>query len=146
MKNYHRLAFLVSFLLFSLVGCGSNVTTVGTVTFPDGTPLTEGQILFQNDQHEFLSLIGANGTYSMWGVRQGDGVPPGTYSVFFRFPNYVYLDEIPIDPKFVGAESSGLTAEVVRGRRNRFDFTVTENLLEPGSMPRFTPSTPPRER
>lgn len=136
MKNYRSLSFLVPLLLFSLTGCSGNVTTVGTVKFADGTPLSEGQIFFQNDKHDFVSLIKPDGTYSIWGVREGDGIPPGTYNVFLKF-SYQYLDEIPVDQKFVSAETSGFTAEVAAGKKNRFDFTVEANPLPKGSIKRF---------
>jgi hypothetical protein len=143
MKNYRSLSLLVSFSLLLLVGCSGNVTTVGTIKFADGTPLSEGQILFQSAQHEFISVIRADGTYSMWGVREGDGLPPGTYNVFLRF-FAEYLDEIPVDPKFVEPSTSGWTAEVEAGKRNRFDFVVEENPLPAGSIRRFqVPTAPP---
>ena len=145
MRHHHTMGFLMSLLLLSLVGCSGNVTTVGTITFADGTPLSEGQIFFQDDKHEFMSLVKPDGTYSIWGVREGDGLPPGTYNVYLRFA-YEYLDEIPVDPKFVDANTSGFTAEVVAGKRNRFDFVVEENPTPAGSIRRFQAPTAPAGR
>ena len=142
MRNYRSVSFLIPLLLFSLVGCSGNVTTVGTVKFADGVPLSEGQIIFQNAQHEFLSLIKSDGTYSIWGVREGDGLPPGTYNVFLRF-GYQYLDDLPVDPKFVETGTSGFTAEVVAGKKNHFDFVVEKNPLVKGSQRRFQAPTAP---
>jgi len=146
MKNYRSLSFLVSLLLFSLVGCSGNVTTIGTVKFTDGTPLSEGQIIYQNDLHEFLSVIKPDGTYSIWGVREGDGIPPGTYSVFLRFPAYEFINQIPVAPKFASADSSGFIAEVVPGKRNRFDFEVEPNLSRADTTRRTEPPTSPQGR
>ena len=133
MKNYHCLNFLLPLLLILLVGCGSNVTTTGTITFPDGTPLTEGMIIFQDDLNEFNSNIRRDGTYSMWGIREGDGIPPGAYSVSFRFPNYMFAESAPVSAKFLDPDASGLAAEVSAGKRNVFNFTVEPNPIPPAS-------------
>ena len=63
------------------VGCGDPKVT-GKVTFPDGTPLTRGQVMFQKDGFVASADIRSDGTYSAGKNKDGDGIPPGKYEVF----------------------------------------------------------------
>lgn len=124
-------------LLTALVtGCtGSNCTVTGKVTFPDGSPLTEGEVIFESPTMMVRGAIKKDGTYAM---KSGDlkGIPKGTYQVVFggfQFDKIIPSEvegkpptitplEIPIDRKYLSTAKSGLTCEV-KGR-TKFDITV----------------------
>jgi hypothetical protein len=63
------------------IGCGDPKVT-GKVTFPDGTPLTRGQVMFQKEGFVASGDIQRDGSYSAGKNKDGDGIPPGTYEVF----------------------------------------------------------------
>ena len=68
-------------VLVFVAGCGDPKVT-GKVTFPDGTPLTTGQVMFQKEGFIGSGSIKKDGTYSAGKQKDGDGLPPGTYQVF----------------------------------------------------------------
>jgi len=124
-------------VLLSASGCGSgNVKGGGTVSFPDGTPVQSGTVVFANDLHQFTGTIQANGTFRLGGLRPGDGLPPGTYRVAVI---EVYENEVAIlDDRFESFERSSISFDVVRGNNEPFAITV-----ERSSVSRAPP--PPRE-
>ena len=134
--------FLPLFAMIFMAGCGDPKVT-GKVTFPDGSPLTKGQVMFQKPGFVGSGDIRQDGTYSAGKLKDGDGLPPGTYQVFitgasgyneaemaeiraeavgrdpvFRTPRPVNL----ISTKFMSPNSSGLTVEV-KGK-TKFDIEV----------------------
>jgi hypothetical protein len=81
-------------LIVALSGCSGEYPTypiTGTVRFPDGSPLTVGQIYFETRDERYgmgisaMGRIDENGNFSV-GVYQRDegGAPPGNYVVYFR--------------------------------------------------------------
>ena len=131
--NYH-LAFAM--LLALAVGCGKNPTVSGKVTFPDGTPFTEGKVVFETETFYASGPIQSDGTYVMGSSNPGDGVPRGTYQVSIQDvvkPNLVFRPgsfaptavtpaSSPIDPRFFSGNTSGLSCEV-KGRTT-YNITV----------------------
>lgn len=128
---------LILFLLFCFVlGCGSNVTITGKVSFPDGSPLDRGEVRFQNDHFVAAGKIGSDGGYRLGSLKKDDGIPVGVYQVSiagaaetFVPPPGKGLEDTPapkflIDMKFADPKSSGLICEV-KGKQ-RFDITVTK--------------------
>ena len=75
--HYHFAFFLL--LLFA-IGCGGNVTVTGKVTFPDGSPLDHGEVIFETETSVSRGPINSDGTYSMF-TGENMGVPKGTYKV-----------------------------------------------------------------
>ena len=65
-----------------IAGCGSgNVTVTGTVTYSDtGEPVKSGTVMFSNEKTQGRGTI-KDGTYSVGLMEDGEGVPPGTYTV-----------------------------------------------------------------
>ena len=143
MKKYLTI-FLPLLVIIFIAGCGDPKVT-GKVTFPDGTPLTKGQVMFQKEGFIASGDLQKDGTYSAGKNKDGDGLPPGTYKVFisgastydaaelaeiqeqiassggapvFRTPRPVNL----ISTKYESPGSSDLTVEV-KGR-TKYDFTV----------------------
>lgn len=119
-------ALFLVFCVFFLSGFGrdgNNVQVTGKVSFEDGSPLSEGRIIFQDEQFEYFSDLNPDGVFSLWTVRAGDGIPPGNYRVYFRFGN-IPDEELPVRPVFASPRDSELAARVESGKRNRFEFIV----------------------
>ena len=129
---------IICVLILTLsAGCGKNCSVSGRVTFPDGTPLTVGEVAFETDTFYGKGRIDSNGYFKMGSSNPGDGVPRGNYRVSVqdvygptevfksgpdRPPTLVYPKEWPIDKKFTSPGTSGLTCEV-KGR-TKYDITV----------------------
>jgi hypothetical protein len=140
---------LMSLSLLAVCGCGSgggNKTykVTGKVTFSDGSPLTEGIVVFSGDAMEAKGGINADGTYSLTSYKPGDGAPAGFYKVYLGGNIYKpaatpappvdptieqYLEStttsgssVYIDEKFRDVSTSGLTCEV-KGKTT-FNITV----------------------
>lgn len=139
--NYF-LKLLTPLLMIALMsGCGDPKVT-GKVTFPDGTPLTKGQVMFQSDGFIGSGDIRENGTYSAGKLKDGDGLPLGTYQVFIggattlgelkNAPQEANIGSIQkvemaksinlVDYKYMSPSTSGLTVKVEG--KTKFDFTV----------------------
>lgn len=80
-KRFFFLALFGAFLGLC-VGCNGNVHISGKVTYPDGTPLSIGQIIFTDDFYMGRSDINKDGEYSLHTFRRNDGVKPGIYKVY----------------------------------------------------------------
>jgi hypothetical protein len=120
----------------SIAGCGGSrgrVPVTGTVLF-DGKPLESGTIRFGGDQG--AAGVGQidNGSFSLSETGSQKGVLPGKYDVFIASwveergsvrtdgsfsPGITRIPLLYLDP-----EKSGLKAEVVKGKANRFTFEV----------------------
>jgi hypothetical protein len=138
MKKYIFIVFSLFFLTVTQ-GCGSNCTVIGKVTFPDGTPLDKGTVLFENEKRVAQGHLKQDGTYSLISGEK-KGIPTGTYQVSIggltqptvtatpsadgKGPSKVKVTPSvsPIDKKFHAAATSGLTCEV-KGR-TKYDIKV----------------------
>ena len=132
--SFYHLIFTL--ILTFTVGCGKNCSVSGKVTFPDGTPLTKGHVLFETDVFQAKGPIQPDGTYKMGSSTPGDGVPRGTYKVSIQgvvTPNFepqgegrppkVTMPKSPmIDLKYTSGMNSGLSCEV-KGR-TKYNITV----------------------
>jgi hypothetical protein len=124
-------------LLVTLAGCGRGHYPVhGKVTFPDGTPLTEGLVMFETSGAgdgmpvSARGEIQADGRFELSTHKPGDGVPPGTYRVLIspkKDPNAVDKKTAPppFDQKFTSFATSQLTFEV-KPQDNDCPITVTK--------------------
>jgi hypothetical protein len=112
-------------LLLAAGGCGPRLYPVrGSVTYPDGRPVTEGLVVFESDGPAKAVTargdIHPDGRYELSTFRPGDGVPPGTYHVLVApksDPNAVDRPPKPpaFDPRFAAFATSGLEVEVAAG-------------------------------
>ena len=109
-----------------LVGCSGKVSIEGTVTYPDGTPLTLGTVIFEKENYQVAGQVDANGHYRLSEIRPGDGILPGNYAVRVSAQTGGSSSGEPVVKyvagKYENTATSGLTCEVNRSRR--FDFTV----------------------
>lgn len=105
-----------------LVGCGNNVRGFGSVTFADGTPLTVGEVRVSNEQFQYTGPLEADGSFELGGLSPGSGLPPGTYQVCII--NAKQDDVWLISEKFRDSSTSGITFEVVKGKKEPFNITV----------------------
>ena len=64
-------------------GCGDKIPLGGKVTFPDGEPLGVGMIFFAKDGYLARATLNPNGSYDVGSLGQKDGLPAGTYKVYF---------------------------------------------------------------
>lgn len=111
--------------LVALSGCGSGRCRVsGTVTYEDGSPLTQGTVAGEATIDGKLVAVQGNvqkdGKFE-WGTDSpGDGAYPGLYRVIV-LPRALGDTEISqgmlpdVDRKFTSYESSKITFEVKRG-------------------------------
>ncbi|MGL4594188.1 MAG: hypothetical protein ACRCUY_05615 [Thermoguttaceae bacterium] len=112
-----------------LVGCGSNMNTVsGKVTFPDGTPLKKGVVVFDSAIFTAKDQLKNNGTYRL-------EVPTGQYKIYIALaseqdPTFVPPPNEPdaaryislVAPQFAAASQTPLECNVTG--KTKFDFAV----------------------
>ena len=119
----------LSLFLCLFVGCGSPGPQVtGKVTFTDGSPLTVGEVFFDNGQILARARIKPDGTFSLGMTKDGEGVPVGSYKVSIfgalDFTNNPRFGDGVIDEKYTNTSTSGLTYEVKSDQKNVFDIVV----------------------
>jgi|BioPla2DNA2_1021312.scaffolds.fasta_scaffold29794_3 hypothetical protein len=89
--KFAALLFVCSLLTFT-PGCGKNIKVTGTVSYEDGSPVQNGEVYLEG------TVLGrgtiTNGEFSLGLVKDGEGVPPGTYEVQCSKP----LPELKADP------------------------------------------------
>jgi hypothetical protein len=135
-KLYQYLALILCVCVLS--GCGSKyVQFGGKVVFDDdGTPLTEGVVIFTTETFQAEGRLTENGTYQLGSLTPKDGLPPGTYKVFISGAAE-YLDNgtvIPfIHPDYLERTTTPLTCEVSRSGLKSFDIRVPRPPQTQGS-------------
>jgi hypothetical protein len=122
-------------LLLGVAGCGRYYPVHGTVTYADGTPVTEGLVVFERQEGgkaiTARGEIQPDGSYRLSTAKSGDGVPPGKYRVLVT-PK-TDLNEVdkprpaPFDPSFTEFKTSGLEFEV---KPDATEFPI--RLTKPG--------------
>lgn len=113
-----RTHFIPCFLLLSLflfTGCGQTKVS-GKVTFTDGTALSNGKVLFENDLHTYASSIQSDGSFDMGMLKDGEGIPAGQYRVavvaFVPGTETEMRPQLLTDSKFASSRSSGITYDI----------------------------------
>ena len=116
--------FPTLFCLLFVVGCGDPKLS-GTVKFPDGSVLTAGTVVFQNEKSQGIGELKSNGTFNVYQYKPGDGLKKGVYQVYIQGAHSVneqsgqlspLISEKYADPKTSGItydSSSGSTIEIV---------------------------------
>ena len=131
-KSTAGMSFVIVFCFISLLTCGcGDPKASGRITFSDGSPLTTGLVCFESEMNTYYGDVKPNGTFSMGKTKNGQGIPPGEYKVFFQNaqeqigaddenrPIYKNL----LDDKFYSASTSDLTCKV--NKKTRMDIQVT---------------------
>lgn len=121
---------LISFSL-TLSGCGSgNIKAGGTVKFPDGSPLGCGSVLFENSGSQYVGHIKPDGSFVISGLKEGDGLPAGTYKVAISGAAEYVLDsegneveKLLIASKYASTSTSELTFDISPTNKN-IEITV----------------------
>ena len=91
------LAFVCSLLTIT-TGCSPNVKITGTVTYEDGSPVRSGQVQLEGNVLGRGTIT--DGKFSLGLLKDGQGVPPGTYEVKGSMP----LPELKADPNIEAYE------------------------------------------
>ena len=122
-------------LLLGTIGCGSSLRPArGTVTYADGSPVTEGFVVFESkDQEKPITARGeirSDGTFELGTFKPGDGAMPGKYRALVapKFdPNAVDkpAKKPPIHPRYAEFKTSGLEFDVTAAGPNEFPIKVT---------------------
>lgn len=144
MRCYLPLVLAVMILVMSSLGCGKNHQLKGTITYKDGTPITTGMVNFDSGTSISRGKIQSDGSYTVGTLKDKDGIPKGTYSVYITGAEVglesgknqrVRVDSmgnpIPImaghrqlvDRKYMNASTTPIQCEVPAAK-NRFDFIV----------------------
>src|SRR5581483_1973868 len=125
---------LALIVLLGCAGCGGEALHPlrGTVTLDDGTPVTQGVVVFERSAGgKPVTARGESrpdGSYQVGTRTPGDGVPPGKYRVLVK---PLDLDDVPdedktlpFDLKYLKYDTSGLEYEVKAGP-NEFPIQLT---------------------
>jgi hypothetical protein len=119
-----------STLLF-LLGCGSGFyPTRGKVTLEDGSPLTQGMVVFENAEGTSMArgMIQSDGTFELSTGTPGDGVKPGHYRVLVSALDMTDIPDeqkkLPFDIKYTRFQTSGLEFDV-KSEPNHFPIQLT---------------------
>ena len=75
-------------------GCGRNVKVTGKVSFPDGEPLSTGQVVFENGKISAMGKLSADGSYTLGTETEKNGIPPGKYRVYIT--GAVTYGDVPV--------------------------------------------------
>jgi hypothetical protein len=137
MKNKEKKIFITSVLclLFCFTGCSGKIKISGTVTFSDGTPVTKGNVVFDNGTQSYFGII-KDGTYVTGGNKAIEGIPNGTYKVWLAQTETTentldtdghvtsYKVTQTIAKKFTSPNTTELTFEVKPDGQKTFDIVV----------------------
>ena len=129
MRNILPLILLtLSAMLLS--GCGQTKVT-GTVSFPDGSPLTTGTIIFEDDKNSYTATIKDDGSFKMGMLKDGEGIPPGQYRVAIMAVDPESDNDVETQatskarflthPKYASSRTSGITYDV----QKNMNITIT---------------------
>jgi hypothetical protein len=70
------------FCALLVAGCGGNVKVTGKVAFPDGEPLSTGQVIFESEKMSGMGKLSADGSYTLGSDKEENGIPKGKYRVY----------------------------------------------------------------
>ncbi|MDR0521205.1 MAG: hypothetical protein LBH00_05055 [Planctomycetaceae bacterium] len=139
MKRFRLI--VVCFLGLFAAGCSRDIPAGGVVVYSDGTPLEKGLVLLSDGKFMYRGNITDGGVFKLGGLKQGNGLPAGTYKVTIGGANeYEYTESrnpqidydksvLRIDPKYENPQTSGLTVDVKKGM-SRITLTVDRYPIE----------------
>jgi hypothetical protein len=111
--------YILIILFLFLTGCGQ-IKVSGKVTFPDGSPLTTGRVLFDDGKNNYSGMIQNDGSFSVGMLKDGQGIPRGKYNVAivdaiteeFPGPGVPPIVAYLIASKFRSPRTSGLEYDI----------------------------------
>jgi hypothetical protein len=146
MKNFFPVLIV---LLMLFTGCSDKVKITGQVKFDDGEPVNFGKVVFNGKGKSFFGNISKDGHYSPGEIKDGDGVPYGTYKVWLAgtvlseegkevgkgedaVRSSDFKETYRVDEKYTSAGKTDITFEVKKGGAKNLDFTVTRPPAKKG--------------
>ena len=122
---------LLGIVLLSGFGCNKNMQITGKVVFSDdGSPLDVGMILFESGAMVSRSSLKEDGTFKLSSEKQNDGIPPGTYKVYFTgaikteggsmAPRIIPM----LDPRYNSAATSDITITIDQSTKSPLEIKV----------------------
>jgi len=126
-------------ILCTVVGCSQGMQITGTVRFDDGSPITQGSVVFNSSTESFFGTITSAGRYTTGGEKIKQGLPDGAYTVWLsgtETSNNTLDDEgnvvsytvtRPVAAVFTSPSTSPLKFEVKKGGSKTFDVVVERN-------------------
>lgn len=131
----NSMLFALSLSLLLLVGCDGNVRLKGKVIFSDdNSPVPTGTVNFKTDKYQARGSLNPDGTFAVGSKGNTDGLPAGTYQVYFS-NTYEVVGKCElgidvygslIDEKYANYETSDITIEVTPSKKY-VEFVVDRN-------------------
>lgn len=109
---------LVAVCLLTLCGCGGLYPVQGTVTLDNGTPLSQGMVVFENVDGTTMGrgTLQSDGSFQLSTQNPNDGLKPGRYKVLINPMDMSDVPDeqkkLPFDVKYTRFQTSGLEVEI----------------------------------
>lgn len=123
--------------LLGLCGCGGLYPVQGTVTLENGTPLTQGMVVFENVDGTTMGrgTIQSDGSYQLSTQNPNDGLRPGRYKILINPMDMSDVPDeqkkLPFDVKYTRFQTSGLEVEI-KAEANQVPLKLTRPTRGPG--------------
>ena len=110
---FRRISGVLALLMCCVaIGCNNNALVSGRVTYSDnGEPVLSGQIIFTGEKSMGRGTI-KDGRYSAGLLNDGEGLPPGTYTVSADAHPPSSFEQAMAKEKRMGETTSGQEREV----------------------------------
>ena len=129
--NHKLLAFFSALALSLCIGCSNHVGLSGTVVFSDnGEPVPSGEVQLATPTFLARATIKQDGSFVVGSYKEGDGIPPGTYSIAVH--SYDSNENSLIDLKYADAGTSGLSIAIDKTTRS---FKIEVDRPSDASLP-----------
>ena len=121
------------FAFLFLIGCNSNAQVSGTVTFSDGTPYTNGRVIYEQGATSVIGRLDESGNFQLYSEKPGDGVPAGSFRGFISHnaPSPAEMGRInervpppPFAPKYADVGTAGLTFDVKPREKKKLEIVL----------------------
>jgi hypothetical protein len=110
-------------LFLTMIGCG-NPRVTGNVTFSDGTPLSKGQVVFEDEKNTYIGKIQPNGAFRMGVLKDGEGIPSGKYKVAIYGAN----DEEIVDPEAAPVVTPLIAPQFRSTKTSGIEYDISKSI------------------